>query len=121
MASRHEEFEKLREMAKRILEAFESPLHAFIYQRSIDDVNLVATVIREAGIGPLVNQVVLSGREGIYALLVNDRGCKNECAYGRCDPSDRECLDKCVEECKSKRLEAVVTRLREYIGGHVNR
>ncbi len=99
-----------------MLEAFQSPLHAFIYQRDIDDINAVARVVRDAGLGQLVNQVALSPRLGIYALTVNDAGCKRECLYGRCEASDKECLDKCIEDCKAKRLEAIIARLREYAG-----
>ncbi len=111
-----EELEKARGLARRMLEAFSSPLHAFIYQRGVDDVNLVARVVRDAGIGQLVEQVVISGREGIYALLVNERGCRSECGYGRCEPGDEECMTRCVEECRAKRLEAIIARLREFIG-----
>ena len=111
-----EELDRARELARRMIEAFESPLRAFIYQRGVDDVNLVARVVRDAGIGQLVNQVVISGREGIYALLVNDRGCRSECSYGKCEPGDEECMSRCVEECRSKRLEVIVARLREFTG-----
>ena len=100
-----------------MLEAFTSPIHAFIYQKSLDDINLVARVVRDAGIGQLVDQVLVSGRAGIYALIPNDRGCRNECSYGRCDPDDEECMERCIEECRAKRLEDIAARLREYAGG----
>ncbi len=111
-----EELDRAMELARRMIEAFESPIHAFIYQRGIDDVNLVARVVRDAGIGQLVEQVVISGREGIYALLVNERGCRSECGYGRCEPGDEECMARCMDECRAKRLEAIIARLREFIG-----
>jgi len=110
------DFKALRELAARMLEAFESPVHAFIYQRDLDDINMVARIVRDTGLGQLVNQVALSPRLGIYALVVNDSGCKRECLYGRCEPDDKECLGKCVEECRAKRLEAIIRRLREYAG-----
>ena len=116
MPSTREELAKAKELAKRMIEAFQSPLHAFIYQKGVDDINLVARVVRDSGIAPLVNQVLVSGRAGIYALLVNDRGCRAECGYGKCDPSDEECMSRCVEECRAKRLEAIVAKLRDYVG-----
>lgn len=117
MGSLREELERARELARRMLEAFSSPIHAFIYQKSLDDINLVARVVRDAGLGQLVEQVLVSGRAGIYALLPNDRGCRNECIYNRCGPDDEECIERCVEECRAKRVEAIVAKLREYIGG----
>ncbi len=117
MPGAREELERARQLARRMLEAFSSPIHAFIYQKTLDDINLVARVVRDAGLGQLVEQVLVSGRAGIYALLPNDRGCRNECIYNHCGPDDRECIERCVEECRAKRVEAIVAKLREYIGG----
>jgi hypothetical protein len=106
--------EKLREVAQRISEAFRR-FGGFIYQRELDSPEIIGKVIRESGIGLLVQNKLLDSQRGIYALTPNDRGCRTECIYGGpCEPSDRKCLEKCMEECRSRLIQRIVEALEKY-------
>ncbi|BES81344.1 hypothetical protein [Pyrodictium abyssi] len=104
----------LAKLAKRIAQAFKS-FHGFIYQRGVDDPKDVLTVVRSSGIGMLLNNVALSQQHGIYALLLNDRACRTECIYEKgCSPDDSECLNRCMEQCRSRIIDRIVEALNSY-------
>jgi hypothetical protein len=105
---------KEAEIARRMARAFRE-FEGFIYQREIDPPELVGKVVRESGIALLIVNKVLDARKGLYALIVNDKGCKTECVYGGpCSNDDKECIEKCVDECRKKIVTRVAEALEKY-------
>lgn len=70
----------------------------------------VMDVLREVRADHLVQLQRL--RDGsTFVLLINTRGCINECRYRVCRQDDRECLEGCVRECVERRRSALLERL----------
>lgn len=103
------------ELIERMVKALSSNLRAFIYQRGVDNPNLVLKVIRESGIQGIVDIRTISSKHGLYVVLINDAVCKAECKYNVCKGSENEeCVDKCMEECRGKIIASVIERLNKY-------
>lgn len=105
---------QLAELARRIALALKT-FQGFIYQRDIDDPKAVLTVVRSSGIAMLLSTVTLSQQHGLYALLLNDKGCRTECIYEKgCSPSDNSCIEKCVQDCRSRMINKIAEALSKY-------
>ncbi len=106
---------ELAKLARRIARAFRE-FGGFIYQKELDSPEAVGRVVRESGVGLLViNKVLSTGENAVYALILNDKGCRTECVYGGpCSAEDKACIEKCVEECKARLRDRVVEALEKY-------
>lgn len=99
-----------RSMAARLAEALRAT-GFFVFEKDIDPVEEVMEAVRRAGLTQVLNLVMVDRRNGIYALELNDRGCRRSCAYeGGCG-NDKTCLEECIarclEELRKKAIEAL--------------
>jgi hypothetical protein len=104
-------------LAKRIAKALKT-YSAFVFQKDLDDVNDVTRIMRELELTPLMNIVALPN--GIYVVTLNTRPCNVECKLQKCrdveEAMKKQCMGKCLDECKQKLLARVIEVLESYAG-----
>jgi len=104
------------EGVKRLITGFQV-FKAFVFD--VNERHLFPRIIRKIGLEPLVTVREASRkRPRVYAILLDDRPCLNECRYNCREYNGlerNECLRKCISECLNKRLQYLIDTLKKVL------
>jgi len=103
-------------LAKRMLQAFKSPIGCFIFDKNIDNIDKVLKVLKESKALQLLDLYNASREKGIIVIAVNIRSCRLDCIYEVCkNADDKKCMSKCMEDCINSKRSMVIKLLEKYV------
>ncbi|MGC8566593.1 MAG: hypothetical protein ACP5I6_07290 [Caldisphaera sp.] len=91
-----------KELAKNIMDSFNSELNAFIMDKKIVDIKNLKSLINRSGIEKIV-EIKEIDKSDIVVLLISESIIEKNCLYEKCSNiNDRlekkTCVKKCVED-----------------------